>query len=545
MRNIIAIILVLIGFSSFGQTYLVQPAKWKFTNSQRFDSTVRMFNLIQFTGDTVIGFNPYTKKFGYRVLTASGVTSVSALTLGTSGTDLSSTVANSTTTPVITLNVPTASASNRGALSSTDWSTFNGKLGSLIAGNGIIVNSSTIYRDSLKSTGQYGNSWQNGMYLGSSNNRSMVFRTNNQQRLKIDTLGKTTLTYTGTFGLEITTSQAANVIGFSHRNVNAGQQSADYVFNDRDPTLFTSYGGRVYGGSTYTSSTLFGLTRADKLFMFADGSNNLGMAIGTLSAQPLVFGTNNAENMRISSGGNVTIGSTTSISKLAIPVAPTASANYGLVSFGSGAFDGSTAGFFSGSASGTTIAVNNASGYVGDLLRLQIAGVSKLQVDKDGNVFAPSNAYVGQSGENGITFSQLRLNGNSQINIRNGGNLTFVAANLINTLGSVTGSASTVGTDFTQTWNTTGNPTAIKLNVTNTASGATSKLLDLQVGGVSKFKVDNSGNTTTVKYYVAAMNTAPSSASDTGTLGEIRVTATYIYVCTATNTWVRTALATW
>lgn len=55
------------------------------------------------------------------------VTSVAALTLGTSGTDLSSTVANSTTTPVITLNVPTASAANRGVLSSADWTTFNNK----------------------------------------------------------------------------------------------------------------------------------------------------------------------------------------------------------------------------------------------------------------------------------------------------------------------------------------------------------------------------------------------------------------------------------
>lgn len=59
------------------------------------------------------------------------VTSVAALTLGTSGTDLSSTVANGTTTPVITLNVPTASATNRGALSSTDWSTFNSKQGAI------------------------------------------------------------------------------------------------------------------------------------------------------------------------------------------------------------------------------------------------------------------------------------------------------------------------------------------------------------------------------------------------------------------------------
>ena len=61
------------------------------------------------------------------------VTSVSALTIGTTGTDLSSTVANSTTTPVITLNVPTASASARGVLSSTDWTTFNNK------GNGTVT----------------------------------------------------------------------------------------------------------------------------------------------------------------------------------------------------------------------------------------------------------------------------------------------------------------------------------------------------------------------------------------------------------------------
>jgi hypothetical protein len=55
------------------------------------------------------------------------VTSVAAITLGTTGTDLSSTVATGATTPVITLQVPTASATNRGALSSTDWTTFNNK----------------------------------------------------------------------------------------------------------------------------------------------------------------------------------------------------------------------------------------------------------------------------------------------------------------------------------------------------------------------------------------------------------------------------------
>jgi len=61
------------------------------------------------------------------------VTNVSALTLGTTGTDVSSTVATSTSTPVITLNIPTASATNRGALSAADWSTFNGKKATLAA----------------------------------------------------------------------------------------------------------------------------------------------------------------------------------------------------------------------------------------------------------------------------------------------------------------------------------------------------------------------------------------------------------------------------
>jgi hypothetical protein len=83
------------------------------------------------------------------------VTSVAALTLGTTGTDLSSTVANSTTTPVITLNVPTASATNRGVLSSTDWSTFNNKQTALsgtgfvkISGTTISYDNSTYYLSS-------------------------------------------------------------------------------------------------------------------------------------------------------------------------------------------------------------------------------------------------------------------------------------------------------------------------------------------------------------------------------------------------------------
>jgi hypothetical protein len=55
------------------------------------------------------------------------VTSVAALTIGTTGVNITSSVTNSTTTPVITLEIPNASSTNRGALTSADWTTFNNK----------------------------------------------------------------------------------------------------------------------------------------------------------------------------------------------------------------------------------------------------------------------------------------------------------------------------------------------------------------------------------------------------------------------------------
>lgn len=53
------------------------------------------------------------------------------------------------------------------------------------------------------------------------------------------------------------------------------------------------------------------------------------------------------------------------------------------------------------------------------------------------------------------------------------------------------------------------------------------------------------GTTEATQFKLSALNTAPASASDTGTEGEIRVTVDYIYICKATNTWVRAPLSTW
>jgi hypothetical protein len=79
---------------------------------------------------------------------STGLTSLNGLTaqtqllaVGTSGTDF----AISSTTATHTFNLPTASAANRGALSTTDWTAFNAKQDALVSGTNIkTINSTSI-----------------------------------------------------------------------------------------------------------------------------------------------------------------------------------------------------------------------------------------------------------------------------------------------------------------------------------------------------------------------------------------------------------------
>jgi len=86
-------------------------------------------------------------------------------------------------------------------------------------------------------------------------------------------------------------------------------------------------------------------------------------------------------------------------------------------------------------------------------------------------------------------------------------------------------------------------PTSLEVNFTE--SSGTSGIYSSNYYGANY-----TDNTYVQKKYVddnfaKIGTTAPLSATDTGTVGEIRVTATYIYTCVATDTWVRAAVATW
>jgi hypothetical protein len=52
------------------------------------------------------------------------------------------------------------------------------------------------------------------------------------------------------------------------------------------------------------------------------------------------------------------------------------------------------------------------------------------------------------------------------------------------------------------TWNTSGNAVGINLNITNTASGASSDLMRLQTGGTNQFRVTKAGGVKANEYYV-------------------------------------------
>ena len=199
------------------------------------------------------------------------------------------------------------------------------------------------------------------------------------------------------------------------------------------------------------------------------------------------------DNTLVIKSGSVGIGTSSPYGKLNVYGAPTASVNYGTLSIGGGAFDGATSGKFVGSASGTSLAVNEASGYGGYLLDLQVAGSSKFNVSYQGTAFV-----------NGTLDAALSVS-TSDLSSRSGSNTLFIQSRTMGggvsdvTFGTGThsqssGSAAIVKIAPTYTQSGTTGATDLLINRTQTAIGSGAQLLiDAQVGGASKFNVTNTG----------------------------------------------------
>lgn len=89
---------------------------------------------------------------------------------------------------------------------------------------------------------------------------------------------------------------------------------------------------------------------------------------------------------------------------------------------------------------------------------------------------------------------------------------------------SLTGSDAHSLADMAGTWNTSGTPTGIKLNITDTASNAASLLMDLQIGSSSKFNVTKAGAINAASESLATTITSATPATQRLLLSEITCT---------------------
>ncbi len=217
-----------------------------------------------------------------------------------------------------------------------------------------------------------------------------------------------------------------------------------------------------------------------------------GNATSAVSSSSLVY----------DNGTNVGIGTATPYGKLNVYGAPTASANYGTLSIGGGAFDGATSGKFVGSASGTSLAVNEASAYTGNLMDLQVGGNSKFKIENNGVVTVAAG---------------LNLSG-----FVNAASWTARFANVVTGWGApsttgafswvatVTDTGNQVGLKLAPTYNQTSGTasnTDLLINRTQTAVGSGAQsLANLQVGGTSWYSFAT-GNTATTGGFNAASGT--------------------------------------
>jgi hypothetical protein len=238
------------------------------------------------------------------------VTSVAALTIGTTGTDLSSTVANGTTTPVITLNVPTASATNRGALSSADWTTFNNKtsntgtvtsVGLSSATSGVTIGSTPI---TTSGTITLAIATASGSQQGLLSSTDWTTFNSKQNALTNPVTGTGTTNYLPKF-------TGASTIGNS-----VIQEVSGNILIGNNTASATTTPVYLSTGGTYGTTLANGI----KIKLFESGivSHGIGVISGNLylnttdSTTYITLNTNNTERLRIDTSGNLGLGVTPS-----------------------------------------------------------------------------------------------------------------------------------------------------------------------------------------------------------------------------------------
>jgi hypothetical protein len=256
----------------------------------------------------------------------------------------------------------------------------------------------------------------------------------------------------------------------------------------------------------------------------------------------------------------------------------------------------------SGVATGLKLNITDTASNASSLLMdLQVAGTSQFNITKTGFAVANrfqgngyANSYITWNGSGGYQFAVFASNSrilyqatNSVLGTINGFGIAstdalspdvFLYRDAANTLAQRNGTNAQLFRIY-NTYTDASNSEFLSIDWTTTANTATisTKNLgtgtarDLKIAGGVNTNIDCGGGGSTKLYWAGtqklsvgsatstfsntlvlsasnlrqATSVTPASATATGTTGDIQWDANYIYVCTATNTWKRAALATW
>jgi hypothetical protein len=247
----------------------------------------------------------------------SGLTAINGLTAqvqylgtGTTGTDFNISSVGATHT----FNIPTASALNRGLLSSADWTTFNNKPSvNLYTGNGTLTGDRTLTSGGFNLTFTGSNTASGGTARGLLFNQTLIASANNNVLSALDITPTFTLgAFTGvsTFFARMTTSINSTAT-FRLSNATAGNNAGTNLEILADGQNATTVGKNSSTKSTYKN------IKANDTFLYGSSGSPFDIVLQTdgpgSSSSRILFapGGSSTALMTLTAAGRLLLGTTT------------------------------------------------------------------------------------------------------------------------------------------------------------------------------------------------------------------------------------------